>query len=342
MAPLISVVVPVYNVEQVLHYCVESILKQTYRNFELLLIDDGSPDKSGEICDGYAEKDERVKVIHKENQGVSSARNTGFDKAKGEYIVCVDSDDYVDECYLQDFMDVIAECPDAEMVWCCFSAVKDYDKNIIQNVRYDESGKLIKTDISKIMTLHEKWLDASPWTKLYSKKIIKSNGLHMNESMSLGEDLLFNFEYMNRCKNKNIYITNKCAYYYVRSEKESLDNKFRPDLFDVYKHINDELLKFITSWNVDSEQLSLFYNSAYFSYEKCMRNTFHNNNTASKKEKYAVNKEIMRSDRFIESVKKSNCKIVLPIRIAYKFKNYILVETINNFIRFLYEKKKQI
>jgi glycosyltransferase involved in cell wall biosynthesis len=170
MNPLISVVVPVYKVEQVLHYCIESILRQTYSNFELLLIDDGSPDKSGEICDEYAKKDKRVKVIHKKNEGVSIARNTGFDNAKGEYIVCVDSDDYVDERYLQDFIDVINEYPDAEMIWCGFTTVKDYEKNIIQNVRYDESENLVKTHLSKIMTLRQKWLDASPCTKLYLKK----------------------------------------------------------------------------------------------------------------------------------------------------------------------------
>lgn len=338
--PLISVIVPVYKVENVLHYCIESILRQKWKDFELVLVDDGSPDKSGEICDEYAKKDERIKVIHKQNEGVSVARNTGFDNAEGEYIVCVDSDDYVDECYLQDFIDVITEHPDAEMVWCGFSTVKDYNKNIIQNVRYDDSGKLIKTDASKIMTLHKKWLDASPCTKLYSKKIIRSNNLYMDKDMSLGEDLLFNFSYIDKCKNKNIYITNKCTYYYVRTEKESLDNKYRPDLFDIYIHINDKMLQYITSWNVDSEQLDIFYNSAYYSYEKCLRNTFHSNNPASRKEKYRINNTILRSEEFKKSLEMSDCRILLPLKLAYYIGSYRIVESTNKIISMLYKQLK--
>lgn len=341
MTPLISVIVPVYKVADVIHNCVESILRQTYSNFELILIDDGSPDVSGQICDEYAQKDKRIKVIHKPNGGVSSARNAGIAGANGEYIVCVDSDDYVDESYLQGFVDVLRKHPDAEMVWCGFYTVKDYEKSITQTVKYDESGNLIESNISEIMTLHQKWLDAVPWGKLYSKRIIDENNLKMDESMSLGEDLLFNFSYINVCGNKKIYHTNECAYYYLRTEKESLDNKFRADMFDIYSHINDELLRYITAWELSSQQMTMFYNSAYFSYEKCLKNTFHPNNTASKKEKYSLNKMIMQSDRFKEAVEKSDCKIRLPLRIAYKLGNYRLVEAVNSLIGFLYRLKNR-
>lgn len=341
MTPLISIIVPVYKVADVMHNCVDSILRQSYSNFELILIDDGSPDVSGQICDEYAKKDDRIKVIHKPNGGVSSARNTGIAGANGEYIVCVDSDDYVDEAYLQGFVDVIRKYPDAEMVWCGFYTVKDYEKSITQAVRYDETGKLIESDISEIMTLHQKWLDAAPWGKLYSKRIIDENNLKMDESMSLGEDLLFNFSYMNSCGNKKIYHTNKCAYFYIRTEKETLDNKFRADLFSVYSHINDKLLSYIISWKVDSEQMTMFYNAAYFTYEKCLKNTFHPNNTASKKEKYSLNKKIMQSDRFKRAVENSNCKIRLPLRIAYKLGDYRLVEISESLISSLYKLKNR-
>ena len=100
MIRLISVVVPVYNVEDVLHFCIDSILNQTYSDFELLLVDDGSTDKSGDICDQYARKDTRIRVFHKENGGVSSARNLGIDNANGEYICFIDSDDYVNSEFL--------------------------------------------------------------------------------------------------------------------------------------------------------------------------------------------------------------------------------------------------
>ena len=99
--PKISVIVPVYNVEKYLHKCIDSILVQTFTDFELLLIDDGSTDKSGDICDEYAVKDARVRVFHTENRGVSAARNHGLREASGDWICFVDSDDWVENCYLE-------------------------------------------------------------------------------------------------------------------------------------------------------------------------------------------------------------------------------------------------
>ena len=98
--PKVSVIVPVYKAEAYLHRCVDSLLAQTFQDFEILLVDDGSPDRSGEICDDYARQDRRVRVFHKENGGVSSARNLGLDECRGEWVVFVDADDYVDENYL--------------------------------------------------------------------------------------------------------------------------------------------------------------------------------------------------------------------------------------------------
>ena len=101
MKGLISVIVPVYNAEKYLCRCIDSILAQTYKDFELLLIDDGSKDSSGAICDEYAAKDSRVRVFHKENGGVGFARNVGLDHAQGDWVTFVDSDDWVDVCWLQ-------------------------------------------------------------------------------------------------------------------------------------------------------------------------------------------------------------------------------------------------
>ena len=102
--PLISVIVPVYKVEQFIHRCVDSILNQTYTNLEIILVDDGSPDRCGEICDEYAEKDSRIRVIHQKNGGPSAARNAGLDICTGEYIAFVDSDDYIEPDMLQQLL----------------------------------------------------------------------------------------------------------------------------------------------------------------------------------------------------------------------------------------------
>lgn len=117
--PKISVIVPVYKAEAYLHRCVDSLLAQTFRDFEILLIDDGSPDRSGEICDEYAKKDKRVRVFHKENGGVSSARQCGMDNARGEYTIHADPDDWVDPDMLQELYEK-AKAEDADMVICDF------------------------------------------------------------------------------------------------------------------------------------------------------------------------------------------------------------------------------
>lgn len=131
MNPLISVIVPVYNVERYLNQCIDSILAQTYKDFELILVDDGSKDKSGEICDEYVKKDSRIRVFHKKNGGVSSARNYGIDNAQGTYICFVDSDDWVDETYLEDML-----------------KPGDYDW-IIQGIKINDKYRIYKNEFLK-------------------------------------------------------------------------------------------------------------------------------------------------------------------------------------------------
>ena len=120
--PLITIIVPVYNSEKTLHRCVDSILDQTYQNFEILLINDGSKDHSGDICDEYAKSDTRVRVFHKENKGVSAARNTGLDNAKGAWVSFVDSDDWISSEYLN-VLYKEAIVTNADVVTCDFFEV---------------------------------------------------------------------------------------------------------------------------------------------------------------------------------------------------------------------------
>lgn len=115
--PLISVIIPIYNVEDFLDDCIQSILNQTYQNLEIILVDDGSPDRCGAICDFYVQKDSRIHVIHKENGGLSSARNAGIDVCHGDYIYCLDSDDYIDASMLETLYDSMTEA-DAQLAFC--------------------------------------------------------------------------------------------------------------------------------------------------------------------------------------------------------------------------------
>lgn len=187
--PLVSVIVPVYNVEKYLRQCVESVLSQTYTDIEIILVDDGSPDKCPEICDEYAKKDARIKVIHKENGGLSSARNAGLGVACGQYVMFVDSDDYWDDVSslktIRDNIDI--EKPDILI----FGMKKYYQKD---KVFADER---IPITINGVEFSHTEYISAimkegiyvaSAWDKVYKRSLIEENNLRFVEGQ-LSEDI---------------------------------------------------------------------------------------------------------------------------------------------------------
>lgn len=186
--PVISVIVPIYNTEQYLRKCLDSITNQTYKNLQIILVDDGSPDNCGAICDQYAKKDGRIVVIHKENGGVSSARNEGLDVANGEWIGFVDSDDWI-ELDMYEYLLRLALKYDARMAQCgvVFEDIKNPEISfIIEAERFIPYSAKSYTD--------EDWLlvNNSTCNKLYNANTIKD--IRYNPSYTIGEDLLFNFQ----------------------------------------------------------------------------------------------------------------------------------------------------
>lgn len=208
--PKVSVIIPVYNVEKYIERCVDSVLNQTFQDYEVLLIDDGSTDNSGKICDKYSLKDSRIKVFHKENGGVSSARNLGIDSAKGEWICFIDGDDWVKENYLRVFFKnkvsletIIYQGIMIENQWdnkthTYFS----YDTN---KFKINNSTKVIK---SKIL------LDGCPYCKLFNASIIRNNNIKFNERLSMHEDHVFVWEYLSLMTT--IITCNSAEYHYMR------------------------------------------------------------------------------------------------------------------------------
>lgn len=186
-SPAVSVIVPVYKAEKYLHKCVDSLLAQTFTDFEVLLVDDGSPDRSGEICDGYAARDSRVRVFHKENGGVSSARNMGLDNARGEYIVFLDADDRLhhrtlDTCYLT------AEKGKLDILQYTISIVPLED-SISEQVVKSGSSTCICGGKQYINT--GKFLVCAGGCFLKRELIKSSPQIRFNENISLGEDQIF-------------------------------------------------------------------------------------------------------------------------------------------------------
>ncbi len=172
MTDLISIIIPVYNVEKYIRKCLDSVICQTYKNLEIIVVDDGSPDNCGKICDEYAEKDQRIKVIHKENGGLSSARNVGIDAACGRYLCFLDSDDYIIETYVEKLYNAMTET-DADIVQCEFIETAGDDA-----VSIPEDKKISIIDgKAMIGKLYDYYGISAPtvvvWTKLYKKELFE-------------------------------------------------------------------------------------------------------------------------------------------------------------------------
>ena len=208
--PLISIIVPIYNVEQYLHRSIDSILAQTFTDWELLLIDDGSPDRSGEICDKYAKKDNRVRVIHKENGGVSSARQKGQDEACGEYTIHVDPDDWVEPRMLEELYRK-AKDDNADMVIC------DYYTNEGSQQYYIKQEP---TKLNNNVVLYELFqqLHGSCWNKLV-RRACYSNRANFPKGINCCEDLIWCIQVL-KCNPKISYL-NKAYYHYMITTKDS-------------------------------------------------------------------------------------------------------------------------
>ncbi len=333
--PLISVIVPVYKVENVLNYCIDSILNQTYKDFELILVDDGSPDNSGKICDEYAKKDNRIKVIHKENGGVSSARNCGIDAAKGKYICFVDSDDYPCINYLLDMINMCKKFDGCDLLLGGFNVVSDYKSNIEKKVLFTEDHNYSCVSRLDFIRMYEKWVIQMPWNKLYKLKIIKTSKIRFDENLSLGEDILFNIDYLTN-SNGNIAILNKPIYNYTRTGIESLDNKYYPDLKSIYDRIYERIFEFCDEFNLSNTDIQHMYASYFYSIENVLKNTFSEKNKAGVSLKYRYNNEILRSKQFKNILKRSKKFVNWKLRLIYSMRYYRIVNICNSIMNRLH------
>lgn len=313
---MVSIIVPAYNCIKSLEYCVHSILCQIYSDFQLILVDDGSTDGSSELCDKLAAEDKRIRVIHKPNGGVSSARNAGIDVANGEYITFCDSDDYMEPDYLEILDQTAKANPDCGHIWCCFQTVTGYQKEAaVPN--YLSAESVLHYTLKDYMTLHEMWLDTGPCNKLYTAKIIKEAGLHFSEDLSLGEDWLFNLAYIDASENDRIAVITKPLYNYVRGNEESLDSKYRCDLLEIYRRLNAACLSRLQKWDVSEEQMEKFYNSLFYLYEKVLRNTMRAPDK-TKQEKIKWNSTFMQTDEFKNVLSARTCYVHSLYLAAYK------------------------
>ena len=211
---LISVIIPVYKTANYLPRCLDSVLSQTYTNLEIILVDDGSPDNSGNICDEYAKRDNRIVVIHQMNQGVSAARNAGLKIAKGDYIGFIDSDDYIHTNMYQKLYELIKET-NADLAQCRYQ--ERFPDDIKEPYKYIISNKIISNRIESIKLLFTGPITFTGVNKLYSKKVVEKIYFPTNTGMC--EDLVF--VYLTLKKTKIIANTNEIYYDYCMDRQDS-------------------------------------------------------------------------------------------------------------------------
>lgn len=215
----LSIIVPVYNVEQFLKKCLDSIIPQMDEDCELILVDDGSRDNSGKICDGYAANDIRINVLHQKNQGVSVARNEGLDLAKGEYVCFVDSDDYWNDGLL----DIFRKNMKGDMIAYGY---KSYPLLNTKDSHYFEyTSSFSHIELSKvILTMKIDFLLFPLFNKFYRRKIIVDNNISLVENIHYYEDLLFNLEFLKHVDCITTLVG--CFYNYVQHPGERLGSKY--------------------------------------------------------------------------------------------------------------------
>lgn len=264
MNPLISVIVPVYNVEKYLARCVDSIVNQTYKNLEIILVDDGSPDLCPQMCDDYAEKDSRIKVVHKKNGGLSDARNAGMAVATGKYISFIDSDDYVSDDFFECLLDVMNK-ENSDIAEC--SVVKLYEDNRFDEFSDDLSVKTYDTQDAMSALIAENPFHQHVWNKLYKTELIKDIPYAVGK---LNEDEFWTYQVFGRA-NK-VSKLNKTMYYYFQRNSSIMGVGYNIRRLDALegkanrqKYIENNFPDLSTQAKID------LYGSCMFAYQSVLK-----------------------------------------------------------------------
>lgn len=257
---MVSVIIPVYQSKNYIAHCLESVINQTYQNVEIILVDDGSDDGSGAVCDAYAHQYDNVFCIHQENKGVSAARNAGIDSAKGEYILFVDSDDYIASDYLESAVSRF-ENENPDMYLCGYQSVRKNGK-IGDRIYYPymDDAILQRDELdSVVMKLFRSSVLHAIGTKVYKKSLIKKYGIRFCEKWMYYEDIYFCLSYLLHCSK--ICIEKRVMYYYQRDICNSLSKQNRNYKYESIYKTYMLLYRFIDRNRMDNEEKKWFYMS---------------------------------------------------------------------------------
>lgn len=324
-----SFIVPIYNVEKYIDRCIESIVNQTYKDFEIILVDDESPDRCPKICEEWSQKDDRIRVIHKKNEGLGMARNSGLQVAEGEYIAFVDSDDYICENYLEilDSRIIATENPDV----CLFGyTYVTTDGELYKHINYSDTvydEKAIKEELlprafsTSIRKIKDEYGIGAAWGGVYKFSFLKNNGLvFQSEREVLSEDLLFSISLC--LKASKISFCRECLYYYCQNN-QSLSKSYRCDRFEKSQALFHIMDKIVVINELNKEAQVRLYENFFINVIVCLKQEIIADK--SYKEKRKVIKSIVNSDEFhlflinfpIKSL--DFTKIILALTLKFKW-----------------------
>lgn len=329
---MISVIVPIYNVEQYLVKCLDSLMAQSCKDLEIILVDDGSPDNCPAICDEYAQKDSRFKVVHKQNGGLISARQAGLQLAKGEYIGFVDGDDWIEPDMFEEFSDVIGKYNPDMAVCQFFYSYPDREEKSNYNLTNEFYTKQqIQTDIIPTMLFNGTYFHfgvyPNCWSKVYKKELLKANLMCVDTRTTIGEDTSFTYPCI--MDANSICFVDKALYHY-RINQQSMTKKYDAKLKDIIL-LPYEVLKNKSADFDISNQLNYYL---LYLVNFVVRNEANANNPNSAKDKKAVLGEFTKNSMIKNAVKCTNAS-VLPVQT--KIIRFCLVNGLTN-ILYLYTK----
>lgn len=285
---LVSIIVPIYNVEEYLHRCLNSIIHQTYKNIEIILVDDESPDNCPSLCDEYAQKDKRIKVIHKKNEGLGLARNSGLEIANGDYVAFVDSDDYVESDMVEKlYHECCANELDAVFADFYVDGNSGFKKSSSLEKLYNNSQLMEELRLDMVGADPEypscSKIQYSVWRGLYSLKLINNNNLRFpSEREFISEDIIFNLNFLKFAQRVKIVPS---KFYHYCFNGNSLTHSYRKDRWD--KQIF--LLKYLYTYGTD------FLNQTEFKLRI--------GRTALAYSKIAINQELRRHNSVINTIR---------------------------------------
>lgn len=330
----VSIIMPVYKVEEYVGKAIESIQSQTLKEWEFLIVDDGTPDRSGEICDEYAAKDARIHVIHKENGGAPSARNLAIDMAKGEYMYFLDSDDWAEPNMLED-MYRLAKRDNAQLVVAGF-----YIDTYIGNGKYMTDDYVVddavypdkETFRRNAYKLFDKNLLYTPWNKLYESKYIIENNLRF--PTTFWDDFPFNISIVKNVER--VTVTSKQYYHFLRARTESETSAYRPGMYEKREEEHGWMVNLYKEWNVrDNASKEMIARRYIERFIGCVENVTNPKCELSEKEKRQQIRKMLKNPRVGKMVRIARPRsfymkvMLIPVKIKSTLLTYLEAKVIS-------------